>query len=58
MTRVCDKCLKRKVTREVWIDDIDEDGEKDYELCERCSRRLIQWLEKPETLFEQLFKLE
>lgn len=55
---VCDKCQKRKVSKEIWIEDTEGDNEKGYELCERCSRRLIQWLDKPETLFEQLFKLE
>ena len=54
--KVCDRCQKRKAVREIWIED-NNDG-KEYELCEVCSRRLIQWLNKPETLFEQLFRLE
>jgi len=59
MVHLCDKCLKRKVAREVWVEGENDTTEgKVYELCNKCSRRLIQWLEKPETLFEQLFRLE
>ena len=59
--KVCDKCKKRKVEQVLWIGKEDAKGwmgEERIELCEVCSKRIKRWLDKPETLFEQLFKLE
>lgn len=52
---VCDKCKKRKVVVQVKVL-VDNKAIKNYDLCEVCSRRLENWLEKPATLFDWFFE--
>ena len=44
--RICDKCnkiLKCSPSVKIWVD-FHYNGAADYELCEECKQKLLEWL--------------